>query len=82
MGKSRGNAITLAASADETARLIRAARSDGERRITYEPARRPEVANLLRLASLCLRRATPEALADEVGDGGGRGDEGARHGRR
>jgi tryptophanyl-tRNA synthetase len=69
MSKSRGNAIALGAAADETARLVRGARTDGERRITYEPARRPEVANLLRLASLCVG-TPPEAIADEVGDGG------------
>jgi tryptophanyl-tRNA synthetase len=70
MSKSRGNAIALGATPDETARLVRSARTDGERRITYEPERRPEVANLLRLASLCVRRP-PEAIADELGDGGG-----------
>ncbi len=69
MGKSRGNAIALAASADETTRLIRAARTDGERLITYEPDRRPEVANLLRLAAICLDVA-PDAVAADVGDGG------------
>jgi tryptophanyl-tRNA synthetase len=69
MGKSRGNAIALAASADETARLIRAARTDGERLITYEPDRRPEVANLLQLAAICLDVA-PDAVAADVGDGG------------
>lgn len=69
MGKSRGNAITLAASEDETARLIRSAKTDGERRITYEPNRRPEVANLLRLAAIC-RGVPVETVAEEVGDGG------------
>ena len=69
MGKSRGNAIALGATADETTRLIRAAKTDGERRITYEPDRRPEVSNLLRLAAICLD-VTPEAVAEEVGDGG------------
>ncbi len=66
MGKSRGNSIPLAAGADETARLVRAAKTDAERRITYEPERRPEVANLLRLAALCEGRA-PEEIADEIG---------------
>jgi tryptophanyl-tRNA synthetase len=69
MSKSRGNAIALRASADETARLIRSAVTDGERRITYEPARRPEVANLVLLAALCTGRA-PEVVAEEIGDGG------------
>ena len=69
MGKSRGNAIALGATADETARLIRAAKTDGERRISFEPDRRPEVSNLLRLTAICLDVA-PEAVAEEVGDGG------------
>jgi tryptophanyl-tRNA synthetase len=69
MGKSAGNAITLRASADETARLIRRARTDAERRITYEPDRRPEVASLVLLAALC-RGEAPEAVAAAVGDGG------------
>ena len=69
MGKSRGNAITLSASEDETDRLIRAAKTDGERRITYDPDRRPEVSNLLRLAGIC-RGVSPGTVAEEVGDGG------------
>lgn len=69
MSKSRGNAIELRASEDETARLLRSAKTDGDRRITYEPQRRPEVANLLLLASLLSGRA-PEELAEEVGSRG------------
>jgi tryptophanyl-tRNA synthetase len=71
MGKSAGNAIALRASADETARLIRRAKTDAERRITYEPDRRPEVSNLVLLAALC-RGVAPEAVAEEVGEGGAR----------
>ena len=69
MSKSRGNAIAIGASDDETARLIRTARTDSERTITYEPDRRPEVSNLLLLAALC-RDEPPEAVAAEIGDGG------------
>jgi tryptophanyl-tRNA synthetase len=69
MSKSRGNAIAIGASEDETARLIRAARTDSERRVTYEPARRPDVANLVLLTALCLGRP-PEEVADSVGAGG------------
>jgi len=69
MGKSRGNAIPLAAGEDETAALIRGAKTDAERRITYEPDRRPEVSNLLRIASLCLGRP-PKQVAAEIGDRG------------
>ena len=69
MGKSRGNSIPLAASPDETARLVRAAKTDSERRITYEPDRRPEVSNLLEIASLSLGRP-PVEIADEIGEAG------------
>jgi tryptophanyl-tRNA synthetase len=69
MSKSRGNAIALAASEDETARLIRGAKTYPERFISYEPERRPEVSNLLLLAALCLE-TTPEVLAEQIGDAG------------
>jgi tryptophanyl-tRNA synthetase len=69
MSKSRANAIPLSASADETAGLIARAKTDSERRITYDPVHRPEVSNLVLLAALCLDRA-PEAVAEEVGDAG------------
>ena len=69
MSKSRGNAITLSAGEDETAALIRKARTDSERLITYDEENRPEVANLLMIASLCLGRP-PGELAEEIGDGG------------
>ncbi len=72
MSKSRANAIALAASEDETARLIRRARTDAERQITYEPDRRPEVSNLVLLAALCLERS-PEDVAAEVGGAGAAG---------
>jgi tryptophanyl-tRNA synthetase len=41
MSKSRGNAIAISASADETARLIALAKTDPERRITYDPYTAP-----------------------------------------
>ncbi|MFJ4189872.1 tryptophan--tRNA ligase [Kitasatospora sp. NPDC089509] len=69
MSKSRGNAVALGASEDETARIIRGARTDADRRITYDPAGRPEVSGLVLLAALCQDRA-PEAIAEEIGDGG------------
>jgi tryptophanyl-tRNA synthetase len=69
MSKSRANAIALAASEDETARLIRKARTDTEHYITYEPDRRPEVSNLVLLAALCIERS-PEDLAAEIGGAG------------
>jgi tryptophanyl-tRNA synthetase len=70
MSKSRGNAIMLRASADETAQLLKKAKTDTERHITYDPERRPEVSNLLLLISLCTGEA-PDAVAESIGDGGG-----------
>jgi len=69
MSKSRGNAITLAASADETAKLIRGAKTDAHRHITYEPATRPEVSSLVLLASLCLG-SDPHQVAEDIGGRG------------
>lgn len=70
MSKSRGNAIMLSASEDETAKLIKKAKTDAERFITYDPVNRPEVANLLMLISLCTGEE-PEAIASKIGEGGG-----------
>jgi tryptophanyl-tRNA synthetase len=69
MSKSRGNAIALSATADESARLIRRAKTDALRHVSYEPARRPEVSSLVLLAALCQGRA-PAELAAEIGSGG------------
>jgi tryptophanyl-tRNA synthetase len=69
MSKSRGNAIALRASADETARLIKGARTDAIRHISYDPVARPAVSSLVLLAALCLDR-DPAAVADEIGGGG------------
>lgn len=69
MSKSRNNAITLSATADETANLIKRAKTDSERFITYDPNKRPEVSNLLRIASLATGK-TPERIAEEIGEGG------------
>ncbi|WP_026404794.1 tryptophan--tRNA ligase [Actinomadura rifamycini] len=69
MSKSRGNAIALSATPDDTARLLRRAVTDADRRITYEPDARPGVSNLVLLAALCQGR-DPHAVAADVGDGG------------
>jgi tryptophanyl-tRNA synthetase len=69
MSKSRGNAIALGATADQTARLIAGAKTDSDRRIAYDPASRPEVSNLVLLAALCTGRR-PHDVADELGDAG------------
>ena len=69
MSKSRGNTIEILMSADQTAKLIKKAKTDSQRTITYDPCERPEVSNLLMLASLCNGR-DPRPLAEEIGDGG------------
>ena len=69
MSKSRHNAIALGATADETARLIRRARTDPDPSITYDPVRRPEVSNLILITALAEGRA-PEQVAEEVADRG------------
>ena len=69
MSKSRNNSIMLGATEDETANLIKRAKTDSERTITYDPINRPEVANLLLLCSLCSDR-TPDRIAEEIGDQG------------
>jgi len=69
MSKSRGNAIPLAATSDQTAALIRTATTDSNRRIEYDPQNRPAVSNLVMLAALC-GGMTPETVAEQIGDGG------------
>ena len=69
MSKSRNNSVMLAATEDETAKLIKSAKTDADRHITYDPENRPEVANLLLLISLCTKQS-PETLASETGDQG------------
>jgi tryptophanyl-tRNA synthetase len=69
MSKSRNNSIAIRSTAEETAKMIRTAKTDSERFITYDPENRPEVANLLRLSALCLDVA-PENLAEEIGNAG------------
>lgn len=69
MSKSRGNAIDIRATADETARLIKGAKTDSVRDISYDPAARPEVSSLVLLAALCLD-ADPAAVAAQIGGRG------------
>jgi tryptophanyl-tRNA synthetase len=66
MSKSRNNSVPIRATADQTVRLLAAARTDAERVISYDPARRPEVASLLQLTALCLD-TSPEAVAADIG---------------
>ncbi len=69
MSKSRNNAIALAATADETARLLRQAKTDSDPHITYDPQDRPEVANLVLLTALC-EEVDPRQLAEQIGSRG------------
>jgi tryptophanyl-tRNA synthetase len=69
MSKSRNNAVMLSATEDETAALIKKAKTDPERHISYDPDKRPEVSNLLLIASLCTGKA-PESIAESIGDRG------------
>jgi tryptophanyl-tRNA synthetase len=69
MSKSLHNGISLRDSPDEVAAKVRAARTDSERHITFEPDRRPEVANLLTLSSLC-SGDPPASIAAQIGNGG------------
>jgi tryptophanyl-tRNA synthetase len=69
MSKSRNNSVTLKASEAETAKAIKTATTDSERLITYEPERRPQVANLLEIASYASGVA-PEKIAKDIGNGG------------
>lgn len=69
MSKSRNNSIKIKSSEDETNKLIKSAKTDSDRFIEYDPVNRPEVANLLRLSSLCLNQS-PESIANEIGNQG------------
>lgn len=69
MSKSRGNTVMLKMTADETAKRIKKAKTDSERLITYDPDNRPEVSNLLMIASLSTGRS-PQEIAEDIGDKG------------
>jgi tryptophanyl-tRNA synthetase len=70
MSKSKHNMIELGASEDETAALIKKAKTDTDKWITYDPVNRPEVANLLNLVSLASGES-PQVIAERIGEGGG-----------
>ena len=69
MSKSYGNAISLSATAEETAKLIKKSQTDSERMITFDPDNRPGVSALLTTAGLVTGRA-PEDIAAEIGNEG------------
>ncbi len=72
MSKSRNNAIFLNATEDETAKLIKKAKTDSIKTIYYDPKDRPEVSNLLHLVSLTTGEE-PGAVAERIGAGGSAG---------
>jgi tryptophanyl-tRNA synthetase len=69
MSKSRGNAIMLRSTEDEVYAAAKRATTDSEKFITFDPAKRPEVSNLLVLISLTTGKR-PEEIANEIGNGG------------
>lgn len=70
MSKSYGNAISLALTADETAKMIKKSQTDSDRNITFDPEKRKGVSALLTTAGLCTGK-DPRDIAAEIGDGGG-----------
>jgi tryptophanyl-tRNA synthetase len=69
MSKSYGNAISLSMTADETVDAIRRTRTDQDRRITFDPERRPGVSALLSTGALCMD-IDPVEFAEDIGDRG------------
>lgn len=69
MSKSRNNTIMLKMTPDATANAIKKAKTDSERRITYDPENRPEVSNLLQLINICTGEDV-RIIADRIGSGG------------
>lgn len=69
MSKSYGNAISLSATEEETAKLIKKSKTDSERTITFDPEGRPGVSALLTTAALTTGR-TEQEIASEIGDAG------------
>ena len=69
MSKSYGNAISISMTDEENARRIKKSKTDGERRITFDPEGRPGVSGLLSTAAICTGRSEAE-IADEIGMGG------------
>ena len=69
MSKSKGNTIEIGIDDDTTLKRIKKAVTDSERFITYDPINRPEVSNLLLLASMA-SGIPAEKLAEEIGNAG------------
>lgn len=69
MSKSYGNSIALSNTEEETAKLIKKAKTDSDRHITFDPENRPGVSALLTTAALCTGRSETD-IAEEIGDSG------------
>ncbi|WP_165246747.1 tryptophan--tRNA ligase [Adlercreutzia sp. ZJ141] len=69
MSKSYGNAISLSATDEETAKVIKKSKTDSERLITFDKENRPGVSALLTTAALCTGR-TEVDIAAEIADAG------------
>lgn len=69
MSKSRNNAIMLKSSREEIINVVKKATTDSERLITFDPEKRPEVANLLTLIALMANKKEIE-IANDIGNGG------------
>jgi tryptophanyl-tRNA synthetase len=69
MSKSLHNAIFLSSTKEEVKSALKNAKTDSDRHITFEPKKRPEVANLLQILSLCSDRSEQD-WAQEIGSGG------------
>lgn len=65
MSKNETTRLALAASADETTQLLRAAKTDSDPNITYDPENRPEVSNLVLLSALS-PGIDPTVVAEEM----------------
>ncbi len=69
MAKSRGNAIALGASEDDTALVIARTKTDAHRHLSFDPSTRPEVSSLLSMVGALAGR-DPVDVAAEIGSGG------------
>lgn len=69
MSKSRHNAIMLNSTREDIVNMVKKATTDSNKLISYDPANRPEVSNLLKMISL-MSGENPENIAKEIGEGG------------
>lgn len=67
MGKSLNNAVNISDTPEETIKKIKAAKTDSENEIRYDPKKRPEISNLVLLYSLVSGIDTETAVAELKG---------------